>query len=103
MMFGTLFLQAFGSGFSARQVQLRLTLQELTSADKITSQVQKEEKLIADELAAAGIMSLFMSHRGSKLLMKYFSRALKPLSILVVMLQDKSHPSILFTPQIRGT
>lgn len=55
MMFGTLFLQAFGSGFSARQVQLRLTLQELTSADKITSQVQKEEKLIADELAAAGM------------------------------------------------
>ncbi|KAL9336498.1 hypothetical protein Peur_070986 [Populus x canadensis] len=99
MMFGTLFFKLSAQA----SVQLHLTLQELTLADKITFQVQKEEKLIADELAAAGIMPLFMSYRGSKLLMKYFSRALKPLSMLVVTMQDKSHPSILFTPQIRGT
>lgn len=51
MMFGTLFFKLSAQA----SVQLHLTLQELTLADKITSQVQKEEKLIADELAAAGM------------------------------------------------
>jgi hypothetical protein len=47
-------LHAFGSGSSARQVQIHLALQELTFADKIMAQFLKEAKLISNELAAAG-------------------------------------------------
>jgi hypothetical protein len=47
-------LHAFGSGSSARQVQIHLALQELTFADKIMVQFLKEAKLISNELAAAG-------------------------------------------------
>nr|TKR90658.1 mavicyanin [Populus alba] len=47
-------LHAFGSGSSARQVQIHLALQELAFADKIMAQFLKEAKLISNELAAAG-------------------------------------------------